>query len=150
MLRRIIIGIVAILLIATISVGYFVLQTPKSVRIRISGVVLNVELATTPAQKEKGLSGRDSLHEDHGMLFVFDTEGYWTFWMNGMRFRLDIIWFNSSRQAVFFEQGLQPCGPESCPTFTPSAKAMYVLEVNAGFVAAHDISPGDMFSFVTA
>ena len=147
-MRKIIIGVVAILLIATISVGYFVLQTPKPVRITISGVVLSVELATTPAQKQKGLSGRDSLPPDHGMLFVFDTEGYWSFWMNDMRFPLDIIWFNSSRQAVFFEQGLQPCRPETCPTFTPSAKAMYVLEVNAGFVTTHDISPGDMFNFV--
>ncbi len=150
MLRKIVIGMVTILLIATISVGYFVLQTPKSVRIKISGVVLNVELATTPAQKEKGLSGRDSLPPDNGMLFVFDTEDYLTFWMNGMKFPLDIIWVNSSRQVVFFEQDLQPCGPKACPTFTPSVKAMYVLEVNAGFVAAHHISPGDMFSFVSA
>jgi uncharacterized membrane protein (UPF0127 family) len=150
MLRKIIIGVVAVLLITTIFVGYFVLQTPKPVRIRIAGVALNIELATTPAQKEKGLSGRASLPSDNGMLFVFDTEGYWSFWMNEMRFPLDIIWFNSDRQVVFFEQGLQPCGPEICRTFTPSEKAMYVLEVNAGFVAAHHISPDDMFSFVTA
>ncbi len=109
-----------------------------------------MELATTPAQQAKGLSGRDSLPADHGMLFVFDTEDYRSFWMNGMRFPLDIIWFNSGRQAVFSEQDLQPCGTDACPTFSPTVRAMYVLEVNAGFVAAHHVSPGEMFTFVAA
>lgn len=69
--------------------------------------------------------------------------------MKDMRFPLDIIWFNSSRQMVYAEKGLQPCGPENCPIYTPPVKAMYVLEVSAGFVAAHNISRGDMFSYVT-
>ncbi len=139
-----------IILLVTIFASYFVFQSPNSVRIRIAGVVLNVELATTPAQQAKGLSGRDSLPADHGMLFVFDTEDYWSFWMNGMRFPLDIIWFNSNKQAVFLEQDLQPCGAEACPTFSPTVRAMYVLEVNGGFVAAHNVTPGDTFSFVAA
>lgn len=138
----------AILIVAAISFAYFSSQPPKAVRIAISGVVLDVELARTPAEQEKGLSGRDSLPSDHGMLFVFDSEGYWSFWMEGMKFPLDIIWFNSNRQAVFFEQDLQPCGPGTCPAFSPSAKAMYALEVNAGFVGAHEVSLGDSFAFL--
>lgn len=85
---------------------------------------------------------------DHGMLFVFDSEGNWSFWMKGMRFSLDIIWFDSQRHTVYVEQGLLPCTPQNCPIYTPPAKAMYVLEVNAGFVQAHDISLGEMFNFV--
>ena len=147
-LRRTAIAVLAILIVASISIGYFVFQPPKTVRIMISGVVFKVELARTPSEQEKGLSGRDSMPLDHGMLFIFDTEGYWSFWMEGMRFPLDIIWFSSSKQAVFFEQDLQPCGPGVCPAFSPSARAMYVLEVNAGFVAAHQVSLGDVFTFL--
>lgn len=65
-----------------------------------------------------------------------------------MKFPLDMIWFNSNRQAVFFEQNLPPCSPSACQAFTPSAKAMYVLEVNADFVAEHHISLGDTFTFI--
>jgi uncharacterized membrane protein (UPF0127 family) len=149
-MRKIIIGITAIILIVAISAGYFVFRSPNSNKIRISGVVLSVELATTPDQQAKGLSGRDSLPPDHGMLFVFNTDDYWSFWMNGMRFPLDILWFNSNKQAVFYEQDLQPCGPDGCPAFSPTSKAIYVLEVNAGFMAAHNVSLGDMFTFVAA
>jgi len=70
--------------------------------------------------------------------------------MYEMKFPLDMIWFNSSRQAVFFEQDLPPCTPTVCPVFTPPAKATYVLEVNAGFIAAHRVSLSDTFTFVSS
>ncbi len=149
MLRRTAIAVLVIVIVASISVSYFAFRPLKTVQIKFAGVVLNVELAKTQAEQAKGLSGRDSLPADHGMLFVFDNEDYWAFWMNGMRFPLDIIWFNAGRQTVFIEQSLQPCPPDACPSFAPSAKAMYVLEVNAGFVVNHNVSLGDTFTFVS-
>lgn len=102
----------------------------------ISGVTLNVEVAETAAEHQRGLSGRDSMPLDHGMLFIFEFESNWSSWMYGMRFPLDMIWFNSSRRAVFIQQNLQPCTPAECPIHTPPLSAIYVLEVNAGFVRA--------------
>lgn len=147
-MKRAVIGVFAVLMIVVVSVAYFALQPPNTVQIRFAGVVLSVELATTPAAQEKGLSGRDSMPADHGMLFIFGAQGNWSFWMNEMKFSLDIIWFNSNRQVVFIAQDLQPCTPNECPSFTPTANAMYVLEVNAGFVTAHAVSMGDVFTFV--
>lgn len=147
--KALIILVAAILVIAAISVSYLVFQPRNTVRITIDGVTLSVDLATTPAEQQKGLSDRSSMASDHGMLFIFQSEDYWSFWMYEMKFPLDMIWFNSSRQAVFFEQDLPPCNPTVCPVFTPPAKAMYVLEVNAGFIAAHRVSLGDMFTFVS-
>ena len=69
--------------------------------------------------------------------------------MRNMKFPLDIIWFNSNRQAVFTGQNLQPCSTQNCPVVVPSRKAMYVLEVNAGFVKAHNVSFDDTFVFLT-
>ncbi len=123
-------------------------QTRTISHIVFGNVLLTVEIANTPAAQQEGLSGRTSLAQDHGMLFVFDHEDYWGFWMIDMKFPLDIIWFNSSRQAVFIEQNLQPCTPQNCPVFTPDTKAMYVLEVNAGFVMAHQIGLGTTFTFL--
>jgi uncharacterized membrane protein (UPF0127 family) len=137
-----------IFLVVLIGVVGYLLYQPESPHIMINGVMLTVELAETPGAQEKGLSGRQSLPSDHGMLFIFDHEDNWGFWMVDMRFPLDIIWFNSNRQAVFFEQDLSPCTPQYCPVYTPDAKAMYVLEVNAGFVAAHQITLGTTFMFL--
>jgi len=120
----------------------------NSTRIMIAGVVLTVELAETASAQEKGLSGRSSLPIDHGMLFILQRPGYWGFWMVDMKFPLDIIWFNSTRQVVFTEPNLPPCTPQSCPVITPSVKSMYVLEVNAGFIASHQIGIGRMFIFL--
>ena len=129
-------------------VGYTLNRPKDSAHIMITGVLITVELAETASDQEKGLSDRPSMPLDHGMLFVFDHEDYWGFWMIQMQFPLDIIWFNSNRQAVFIEQDLSPCSPQYCPVYAPSAKAMYVLEVNAGFVAMHNVSLGTTFTLL--
>lgn len=114
-------------------------------RILIGGVVLTVVLAITGQEQQRGLSGRTSLPSNQGMLFVFDHQDYWSFWMYDMKFPLDIIWFDSSRRAVYLEPNLPPCTQMNCPVITPDLQAMYVLEVNAGFAAAHHITLGATF-----
>jgi hypothetical protein len=114
----------------------------------IVGFVLTVELAETSTAQEKGLSGRSSMPVDYGMLFVMQHPDYWGFWMVDMKFPLDIIWFNSTRQVVFTEPNLPPCTPQNCPVVTPTSKALYVLEVNAGFMASHQIRMGTTFVFL--
>jgi uncharacterized protein len=148
-LRRFIVGIVIVaLLAASFFVWNYAHSQPKTVQIQLAGVTLTVELATTPAAQQQGLSDRNSMAGDHGMLFVFNQEAEWGFWMHEMRFSLDIIWFNSNRQVVFIEQNLPPCTTAACPVYAPTVNAMYVLEVNAGFVRTYGVQIGDSFSFV--
>jgi uncharacterized membrane protein (UPF0127 family) len=147
-LDKIVAAILLILIAGTLCAGYVLFKPAGATRIVFGGVILTVEIAATPATQEKGLSDRDSIAPDHGMLFVFDSEGMWGFWMKGMRFSLDIIWFDSQKRAVFIEQELPPCAPQNCPIYTPPVKAMFVLEVNAGFVKAHNIAIGDSFSYL--
>ncbi|HYB67146.1 MAG TPA: DUF192 domain-containing protein [Candidatus Acidoferrales bacterium] len=148
--RIIIVAFVSVLLAVSASVGYYLYeqQQPKQVKIMFAGVVLSVELATTPEEQEMGLSNRTSMPADHGMLFIFNQEAQWSFWMHQMNFPLDIIWFNATRQVVFIEQDLPPCTPQACPIFTPPVNATYVLEVNAGFVKTNGILIGESFTFV--
>jgi uncharacterized membrane protein (UPF0127 family) len=147
-LNKLVAAVLLILIAGALYAGYVLLRPPSATRIVIAGVMLDVEIASTSSQQQAGLSNRDSMAPDHAMLFVFDSEGEWGFWMKGMRFSLDIIWFDSQRNAVFMEQSLLPCTPQDCPIYTPPVKARYVLEVNSGFVQAHGITLGDMFSFV--
>jgi hypothetical protein len=127
---------------------YATTAASTTAHIMIGGVVLTVELAETAISQNKGLSGRPSLPSDHGMLFVFDHQSYWSFWMTDMKFPLDIIWFNSTHQVVFLEPNLPPCTAQDCPVITPTFKAMYVLEVNSGFAAAHKIRLGTKFTLL--
>jgi len=147
--NRLFVGSLLFLIAIGGVIAYSVTQS-ETTHIMIAGILLTVEFAKTSTAQQKGLSGRPSLPNDHGMLFVFDHEDYWGFWMVSMRFPLDIIWFNSARQVVWTEPDLKPCPIYDCPVIMPNVKSMYVLEVNAGFIAAHHITLGTTFSFSTA
>jgi len=106
----------------------------------IGSTTLTVEIASTPAEQQAGLSGRPSLALGHGMLFVFGTPGEYGFWMKEMLFSLDIIFINSEKSVVTVYPELTPgTYPEA---FYPANPALYVLEVPAGFAAQHGIVEG--------
>jgi uncharacterized membrane protein (UPF0127 family) len=148
--KEIYVGILLVILAVTLVGGYYYfLQPMRTAHIMIGGVILSVELAETISEQVKGLSGRDNLPPDHGMLFVFDHPDYWGFWMTQMKFPLDIIWFSANRSTIFIKTNLEPCTPNSCPIYVPTSVALYVLEVNAGFVAAHNITIGTTFTYLS-
>ena len=150
-MNRLFAALLLCLIVGTLYGGYVLLRpsSPNMAQVEFGGVTLGVEVAKSTADQQKGLSDRASMANDHGMLFVFDSEANWGFWMKGMKFSLDIIWFDSQRHAVYIEQDLAPCTPQDCPIYTPPVKAMYVLEVNAGFVRNHNIVLGDTFKLVS-
>ena len=89
---------------------------------------------------------RDSLGENEGMLFIFDKEDYYSFWMLNTRIPLDIIWINANKEIIHIERNLQPC-TDSCPKYSPNEKALYVLEVNANYTSKNGINIGDKVAF---
>lgn len=100
-----------------------------------------VEIPGTPGEYSLGLGNRDFLDSDKGMLFVYDSDGQRYFWMENMRFAIDIIWINSDKKVVDITKNL---APESYPErFTSIEPAQYVLEVNAGFSDENNIEIGD-------
>ncbi len=103
----------------------------KEAQVDVNGKKIQVEIADTPDKRSLGLSLRDSMPRDRGMLFVFDEEGVYAFWMKNMEFNLDIIWINSTGTVVHVEKDLKPC-LEICPSYESVKPALYVLEVNSG------------------
>ena len=100
------------------------------------GGCVDVELALTPEEWQKGLSKRSSLNPQKGMLFVFKTIDYHAFWMKDTSIPLDMIWINASQRIVHIEKNVPPCLADPCPVYQPPEPALYVLEIKAG-VADH-------------
>jgi uncharacterized protein len=102
-----------------------------------------VELAKTSLEQEKGLMNRKQLDKDKGMLFIFEKEGIYAFWMKNTLIPLDIVWINSNNKVVFISQNTEPCKSLICPSVVPTAKAKYILEINAGICEEIGLKLGD-------
>ena len=109
----------------------------------INGHCFYVELARTQAEIERGLMGRKELDKNKGMLFVFDKEGIFPFWMKNTLIPLDIIWADSQGKVVYIKENAQPCKTLICPSEVPAAMAKYVLEISAGTVKEANTEIGD-------
>lgn len=130
--------------------------------VKIAGQYITVELALTEAEQAQGLSGRESLSENEGMLFVFSQPAKYFFWMKDMKFPLDIIWLAPSeggdREAkiVYIKKDARPASPklqrgepELYPeSYGPDENAKYVLEVVSGFSEKNDLKIGDRIMLV--
>ncbi len=102
---------------------------PKSLRVGDSDCI-SMEYAITPTQRERGLSGRDSIRDDQGMIFIFENEDEHCFWMKDMRFSIDIVWLDADKKIIYKRGSVSPSTyPES---FCPDMPAKYVIEVNPG------------------
>ena len=114
----------------------------------IGGVVINIDIALTDKQKQDGLSIRDTMQENEGMIFVFKEPKQQSFWMKGMKFPIDIIWLDANLSIVHIEKNLQTCESFiSCPSYRPSSNALFVLETVSGFADNHDLKIGKKINF---
>ena len=116
--------------------------------VSIGGVRLLADIADTPEKQRVGLGVRVSMEEGEAMLFPFATESRHPFWMNGMKFPIDIIWLDADKRVVHIERDLQPCpNIVDCPNYTPDEDALYVLETVASFSERHGVVEGTQAEF---
>ena len=93
---------------------------------------LEVEVADTRASRELGLSGREKMGDDEGLLFIFNEPGRYGFWMKDMKFSLDMVWINQNGIVVDIERNVTPASYKEKKTYINQSEASYVLEMNAG------------------
>lgn len=149
MLRRLAIGLLLALLVGlAVSCGD---GSPGRVEVRIGGLVVQAELARTPAERVQGLGGRASLEQDAGMLFVFPNEQSQTFWMKDTRFPLDFVWISADLRVLGVVENVPPPAPGTpdaeLTRYTSNGPVLYVLEVNGGAVARAGVRTGDAVTF---
>jgi len=107
-----------------------------------------VDIALTDKQKQDGLSIKNFMNENEGMLFYLEEPRKASFWMKNMHFPIDIIWLDENFSIVHIEAELPPCTMAFyCPSYKPLKESLYVLETIAGFANKHHLKIGDQMDF---
>ena len=125
---------------------FFALPVAHSVfaRVNFARASVMAEVADTAEARMRGLSGRSSLAELNGMLFVNEKSEATGIWMKDMKFPIDILWIRNGTVVDMKERITHDTYPE---IFMPKKSAMYVLEVKSGGARKNGIVEGSTLLF---
>lgn len=108
----------------------------EKIKINIGNKTYNCQLARTEEQHRKGLMDVDYLAPDEGMLFEFNKEGTYEFWMKNTPLELTQISINDDDEVEYVYQATP-----NDETLIPFKNCKYLLEVNR----TTEIQKGDEF-----
>lgn len=103
-----------------------------------AGHRLTVELAVTAAQHQHGLMYRNTLPEDHGMLFVYAAPERICMWMKNTRIPLSVAFLDSQGRII----NIAEMRPLSLDTHCAERPARYALEMKRGWFSRRGITSG--------
>ena len=100
---------------------------------------LKVEIPSTNGEFKAGLMFRESLDEDAGMLFMFDSIDYHSFHMQNTTIPLDIAFIDKWCIVESIKE-LKPLSNEHVGSDSP---VLFALEVNRGWFSENNVNVGD-------
>jgi uncharacterized membrane protein (UPF0127 family) len=114
------------------------IKTPMrfaSQKITVGKVSIQVEMAETHEQLERGLMYRKVLRPEEGMLFIFEKEEPLTFWMKNTYLPLSVGFFNHEGVLVDIQEmeAVSQLDQGPFPTYSSSEVAQFALEMNKGW-----------------
>lgn len=171
-LKSFFLGIVLGIVISLFTAGgyyywyYYYKVNGPTFNVKIKDKDFDLEIADTDEKREKGLMDRKFIKDNGGMLFVFDNQGWYPFWMKGTYIPLDIIWVNDQKEVVYIRENAKPCEnsgisvnplnkigdvlkniPFVCDTIIPTKFAKYVIELKSGKSSELGLKEGDKIEF---
>lgn len=102
---------------------------------------LQVEIADTPEERAVGLSGREEIPEDTGMLFIIPERGS-GFWMKDTLVPLSVAFLARCGEII----DIQDMQPQSLELHNIDQDYDFGLETPQGWFQANNIQPGDLVS----
>jgi uncharacterized protein len=105
---------------------------------------LDIEIAETDYEHQTGLMYRESMEEDQGMLFIYDSERPRSFYMKNTYIPLDIIYYDADSSLVSIQKNATPRDETSLPSEGP---AQFILEINGGLSDQWGLEKEDKMSF---
>ena len=112
----------------------------KKESIEFTSLPLVLEVPQNDGEFKLGLMFRESLEQDRGMLFIFESDDYWTFHMKNTYIPLDIAFLKEDGTIDSIEE-LEPMSPVPVG---PNSEIRYAVEVNRGWFAENDVNVGDV------
>jgi uncharacterized membrane protein (UPF0127 family) len=110
----------------------------------LNNIEVDVKVVSSETELRIGLSGKEKISLNEGMLFVFEKPEILSFWMKGVNFPLSIGFFDEN-QTLIETKEMQVCIGPPYPIYKSSRKAMYALEVPLGFFINNSIQNGTRF-----
>jgi uncharacterized membrane protein (UPF0127 family) len=110
-----------------------------------AGFVL--EVADTPATRQRGLMFRTSVEADRGMVFVFPREKVQAFYMRNTLVPLDMVFVAADGRVVGVVENAEPLTEDSRWVPAPS---QFVVELKGGTARAKGIAAGSVVTFSPA
>ncbi|MBN2368314.1 DUF192 domain-containing protein [Candidatus Woesearchaeota archaeon] len=144
--KKIALFIIILLLLIIVLISVPLIETGDKACFQ-DGYCINLEVKDTPEERALGLMYRESIEEDEGMLFVFDTPDRYSFWMKNMLIYIDMIFLDADKKVIYIADSVPPCTDDPCSRYTPGSPALYVIETKAGFSRRHGIQEGDVVEF---
>ncbi len=111
----------------------------KKMKEEFVSLPLQLEVPQSDGEFKLGLMFRESLEQDRGMLFIFESDDYWTFHMKNTFIPLDIAFIKEDGTIDSIKE-LDPMNP--IPVY-PDSEVRYAVEVNRGWFAENDVNVGD-------
>ena len=117
----------------------------KKATVAINNNSFVVEVADNPLKMAKGLSGREQIKPDKGMLFAFGSSSMRTFWMKDMLIFIDILWIDKGKVLGIESNASTEMGVPSSQLkrYRSPEPVQYVLEIAAGRADELEIRVGD-------
>ncbi len=116
----------------------------------VRGNQFNVEIAISPEDRARGLSSRNSLPLEEGMLFVLPVEAQWQFWAKDMRFPVDLIYINRSgtiTDIYYMPVEDSSTSDSNLTLYTSTSPVLYAFEINGGLAGKLGLQPGMKVQF---
>jgi uncharacterized membrane protein (UPF0127 family) len=107
--------------------------------LHVGSHALKVEVAASEAERNRGLMFRKSLPREEGMLFIFDDPGYYAMWMKNTLIPLSVAFVD--REGVILN--IADMAPQTLDSHLAAGPALYAIETNKGWFAAHHVQAGD-------
>jgi uncharacterized membrane protein (UPF0127 family) len=98
---------------------------------------IDIEIADSGPERQRGLMRQQSLGYDRGMLFIFDEVDEKGMWMKNTPLPLDIVFVAPDSQVINIARRTTPFSEEN---IEPAAPKKFVIEVRAGFANRFELT----------
>ena len=122
-----------------------VFRVPVTVESDQGPITFQSEIADSPEERQRGMMFRESMADDHGMLFLFPREQQLSFWMKDTFIPLDIIFVRADRTILGIAEMAEP---RTLTSQRVPGQSQFVLEINGGLARRRGIRAGQKVTFL--